>query len=136
MPSKIRTPASARQRTGTVEPFTRADGTLYYRGKVRLADGSRERVDIDPPHCFDVDASRVFVRETQAQADVHGRLLARKRGAPDPVTTETVSQWVDRWLEWRSTRGLSSTPHDKGRLRGYVLPVLGPLAMRAVARRR
>ncbi len=50
------------------------------------------------------------------------------------TSTETVSQWVDRWLTWRTIRGLSSTPHDKGRLAGYVLPVLGPLPMHAVAR--
>ena len=24
-----------------------------------------------------------------------------------------MSQWVDRWLTWRTTRGLSSMPHDK-----------------------
>jgi hypothetical protein len=39
------------------------------------------------------------VRETQAQEDAHGRLLARKRGAPQPasVATETVREWCKRW---------------------------------------
>jgi integrase len=117
-----------------VEPFTRADGTVYYRGKIRLADGSRERVDIDPPHCVDLDASRAFVRETQVQEDAHGRLLARKLGVPPPATSETVREWCKRWLEWRANRGLSTTPHDKGRLGSYVFPILGLLAIRTVTR--
>jgi integrase len=74
------------------------------------------------------------VREIQAQEDVHGRLLARKRGTPPPATSETVAEWCKRWLEWRTNRGLSTTPHDKGRLSNYVLPILGPLPMHAVTR--
>ena len=134
MANKVRTSTPARQRTGTVEPFTRVDGTVYYRGKIRLADGSRERVDIDPPHCFDLDASRAFVRETQMQEDTHGRLLARKLGTTPLAISETVREWSKRWLEWRANRGLSTTPHDKGRLGNYVLPILGPLAKHAVTR--
>jgi len=134
MTRDARTARPQRPRTGTVEPFTRADGTVYYRGKVRLADGSRERVDVDQPHCFDEDAARAFVREIQAQEDMHGRLLARKRGLPSPVASETVREWCDRWLEWRTGRGLSTTPHDRGRLANYVLPILGPLPTHAVTR--
>ena len=33
-------------RTGSAEPFKRADGSTYFRGRVRLADGSRERVNV------------------------------------------------------------------------------------------
>ncbi len=33
-------------RTGTIEPLKRADGTRYFRARIRLADGSRVRVDV------------------------------------------------------------------------------------------
>lgn len=117
-----------------IDPFKRADGSVYYRGRIRLRDGSLHRVKIDPPFCDDPDEARAFVRQTQKLEDANGRILAAKRGTPVPSTVETVSQWVSRWLEWRATRGLSSTPHDRGRLNGYVLPILGPLPMHAVKR--
>ncbi len=34
-----------RKRTGSVDPFRRPDGTVYYRGRIRLGDGSLHRVD-------------------------------------------------------------------------------------------
>jgi integrase len=134
MKNKTGTRTNPRQRTGTVEPFVRADGTVYYRGKVRLADGSRERIDIEPPHCFDLDASRVFVRETQVQEDAHGRLLARKLGTPPPATSETVSEWHKRWVASRVAKGNTSTRDDKSRYETHVHPLIGDKAMAFVTR--
>jgi integrase len=134
MSNKVRTPQPTRQRTGTIEPFARADGTIYYRGKIRLGDRSRKRVDIDEPFCFDEKEARAFVEETQRQEDANGRYLAAKRGTPLPAHVETVREWVGRWLEWRTGRGLSTTPHDKGRLSKFVLPILGSLPIHSVAR--
>jgi hypothetical protein len=37
----------SKPRTGTVDPFTRSDGSVYYRGKIRLGDGTVHRVTID-----------------------------------------------------------------------------------------
>ena len=45
-----------------------------------------------------------------------------------------VSEWVKRWLESRTARGLSSVSDDKGRLEKHVLPILGPLAMPTVTK--
>jgi integrase len=134
MSSKVRTPPPSRQRTGTVEPFVRADGTVYYRGKVRLADGSRERIDIDEPHCFDEKAARAFVREIQAQEDVHGRLLARKRGTPPPATSETVREWHKRWVASRVAKGNTSTRDDKSRYETHADSLIGDKPMALVTR--
>jgi STAS-like domain of unknown function (DUF4325) len=38
-------------RTGSVEPFKRADGSTYYRARIRHVDGFRERVDVPEKHC-------------------------------------------------------------------------------------
>jgi hypothetical protein len=37
-------------RTGSVEPFKRADGSAYYRARIRHLDGFRERVDVPAKH--------------------------------------------------------------------------------------
>jgi integrase len=134
MSSKARASVPTRQRTGTVEPFVRADGTVYYRGKVRLADGSRERIDIDEPHCFDEAAARAFVRETQAQEDVHGRLLARKRGTPPLATSETVREWCKHWRVSREARGNTTTRDDASRLEHHAFPTLAERPIAAVTR--
>jgi integrase len=134
MQHKVATGAKARQRTGAVDRVKRADGTGYFRGKLRLGDGSRERVNVDEPFCFDKEQARAFVMELQRQEDLHGRRLAARRGAPPPANSETVSEWCARWLAGRSVRGLSTTPHDRGRLSNYVLPMLGRLSMHAVQR--
>ncbi len=33
-----------------IEPFKRTDGTVYYRARIRLGDGSRARVDVPEKH--------------------------------------------------------------------------------------
>ena len=121
----------AKPRTGTIEPFTNAAGRLYYRGKIRLGDGSRERVDIDEPHCFDKQASRDFVLETQMLEDERGERLARKLGQPPPASTETVAAWGERWVKAREDKGYMSTRDDRGRIVTHVVPVIGskPMAM-------
>jgi integrase len=134
MARNLRTPVPARQRTGSVDPFKRPDGSVYYRGRIRLGDGSLHRLTVPEPFCNVGADARTYTATTQAEEDAHGRILAAKQGRPVPASTETVGQWTDRWLAWRTTRGLSSTPHDKGRLACYVLPVLGPLPMHAVTR--
>ena len=35
-------------RTGNVEPLRRANGATYFRARIRLFDGSRERVNVPP----------------------------------------------------------------------------------------
>lgn len=49
------------RRTGSVEPGRRADGTTYYRARIRLADDSRVRVDV--PAKYAVAAGGMIARE-------------------------------------------------------------------------
>jgi integrase len=134
----VRTKRHARQPlTGTVERFVRrGDGTVYYRGKIHLADGSRERVNIPAPFCFDKAQSCEFVRETQAQETAHGRILAAKRGEPPPpaLATETVREWHARWVASRVVKGNTSTRDDKSRFETHVAALIGDKPMAAVTR--
>src|SRR5579862_2849401 len=93
-----------RRRTGTLEPFVDSSGRTYYRGKIRLGDGSRERVDVQEPYCFDKKKSRAFVTEIQQQEDRCGGLLAKKQGKP-LGDTSTLRQWSARWVLSRKARG-------------------------------
>jgi hypothetical protein len=134
MGSKVRTPVPARQRAGSVDPFTRPDGSVYFRGRIRLGDGSLHRLTIPEPFCNVEADARKYTATTQAEEDVNGRFLARKRGTPLPGTVETVSEWVNRWIVDRQARGIGSALHDKGRLGKHALPVWGPLVMTAIGR--
>jgi integrase len=134
MASKVRTPQRAHQRTGAVERFVRADGTVYYRGKIRLGDGSRQRVDIDEPFCFDEKQARAFVAETQRQEDTHGRILRAKLGLPPPASTETVREWHARWVASRVAKGNTSTRDDKSRYETHADALIGDKPVAAVTR--
>lgn len=63
-------------------------------------------------------------------------LTAKKPAKPAPAGSdgETVATYADRWILEREGRGLSSTTDDTSRLRKYVLPHLGALAIRSVTR--
>jgi hypothetical protein len=124
----------AKVRTGTIEPFVNAAGQRYYRGKIRLGDSSRQRVDVPEPLCFDGGLARAYVRETQAQEDLHGAHLARKRGMPPPASAETVQDWGERWVKARDGKGYMSTRDDRSRLATHVYPLIGPKPMALVSR--
>lgn len=78
-----------RARNGSVDPFTRPDGSVYYRGRIRLGDGSLHRLTIEEPFCNDADEARKYTAATQTEEDAHGRILARKRGEPEGASNET-----------------------------------------------
>jgi len=109
-----------RTRTGTVEPFVDAQGRTYYRGKVRLGDGSRDRVDVPEAFMFDEAKARAYVAEIQAEEDRRGLLLAKKRGTA-PLC-EIAADWFGRYFQWRAGRGFVTAGDTEARLRRYALP--------------
>lgn len=67
------------RRTGGLVPFTGATGEMYYRGRIRLADGSREWIDVPERVRFHENASRSFVTLAQAHEDARGEFFALKQ---------------------------------------------------------
>ena len=118
----------------------------HYRYRITLIDGARPWIDVAPGPRSPLAEARVrevaaerskIAREKGLRAEDFGLKPRGSRTAPLVATLpegETVAKWTDRWLAARAGRGLSTTPHDRGRLKNYVLPKLGPLAMRAVSR--
>lgn len=134
MARNLRTPIPARQRSGSVDPFKRPDGSVYYRGRIRLADGSLRRLTIEEPFC-DVEAdARKYTATTQAEEDAHGRILARKLGTPLPATIETVGEWHKRWVTSRVAKGNTSTRDDKSRYETHVAKRIGHKPVASVTR--
>jgi integrase len=137
MTSRVRTTTHPRQpRTGSVDPFKRPDGSVYYRGRIRLGDGSLHRLTIEEPFCNDEKDARKYTATTQAEEDAHGRILAAKRGElPRPaLATETVRKWSERWIKSREERGNTTTRDDASRLEHHVFPTLGDRPIAIVTR--
>ena len=139
------------RRTGTVEKYERASGRIHYHARIRLADGTRARVDIPRRYCVAAGGktaeqrAQLYAEAVQEREDETGELLAAKRArraeaakaaaAPEPGGSgATVAKWCDRWLADRKERGISTVGHDRGRLGKHVLPILGRLDARTFTR--
>jgi integrase len=101
-------------------------GRSQWFARVSLLDGTRPFVELDP----------AIPREDEQRArDCASAISGMARHAASvPVTTkETVSEWVERWIADRETRGILSHKHDHGRLRRHVLSTIGHLDVTKVS---
>lgn len=125
--------AAAKKRTGSFYPLKRADGRSYYRGRLRLADKSREWIDI--PANMNEARARAYVNWAQEQEDKMGALYrAKLERQGESKDGELWSKWVERWILAREARGLSAADSDAGRMRQHVTPILGAIPMPAIER--
>jgi integrase len=136
-----------RPRTGSVESFKRAHGRTYYRARIRLADGSRERVDVPERHSTAAggktaeERAELYALAAQEREDETHELLKKKHERiaeharqNDGRNGETVKLWSDRWISARRVRGLRSVSTDEARLSTHILPRLGSLPITKVTR--
>ncbi len=149
---------STPRRTGNVEPFTRADGTIYYRARIRLmqrAAGAgawtpsdvRVRVDIPDKWCLAKsgksarDRAAIYAEARQEREDeTHELAIARDQqqrakragrvaGGPD----ETADEWHERFLPRKECgaghRRIAGLTWNK-----WISPVIGHKPVRALTR--
>ena len=134
-------------RTGSIEPFKRADGTTYNRARIRHLDGFRERVDVPQKHCTPAggltgrERAEQWATAMQEDEDETHELYERRKERlaeeakhNDPRKGETVTLWSKGWLKAREARGLRSVETDRGRLGKHVLPVIGKTPIVKVTR--
>jgi integrase len=125
-------------RRGVVEKRRRADGRVYFRGRVRLADGSRERADIPAKHSTPAggksarERAELYVQMLQEHEDTTGERLARKR-AREALGAETFDDWFARYLKTKdcgeSYRRITSHVVAK-----WVSPAIGAKPVRGLTR--
>ncbi len=125
--------------TGSVETYTRADGTKYYRARVRLEDGTRERVDIPEKYCYSEERRAVYAAAVQEREDERGELLKKKQEriaakarATDTSGPETLTKYRERLNAHRAELGKSSG--DASAWKVWIVPHLGALPMATLTR--
>lgn len=109
-----------------------ATGSIEWRSgqwwaRVSLGDKTRPLIPLDPSIPRE---DRARARECAALVSERARL---KRGVSSTVR-ETVAEYAKRWVDDRRDRNLASADDDRGRLRKWVLPIIGSLDVRAVKR--
>jgi len=124
-------------RAPIVEPFKASRGRRRYRGRVWLADGSRARVDVPEPRCFDAERARLHLEWAQEHEDethtiFDARQAARtsKTDAAPTVDVDAADRWFDAWEASRVAKGLTSTRDNRGHWREHIKPALGPKHVR------
>ena len=125
-------------RSGTLEAAEGPDGATRYRGRLRLADGTKsQRVDL--PEGLTEAEARSYLASLQRAEDATGQVLAAKRDraredaarARKPSEGETCDDWHDRFL---ATRTLGNVEDSRGRWRRWISPILGSVPIAAVGR--
>jgi integrase len=137
-------------RTGSVESLRRADGSTYFRARIRLADDSRERVDV--PEKYSTPAGgktakeraelyALAVQEREDEGGEQGPLLVAKRARlaeaakkSDPRHGETADTWHERYLAHCIERGLSTVGDKRYRWGKWISPSIGAKPIAKVTR--
>lgn len=124
----------------SVEPFKRSDGTVYYRARILLADGTRERVDVPEKYAYSAERRALYAEAIQEREDERGELLAKKReriaakeAAKLPaVGPETLARYRERLNLHRDELGRGKG--DPSAWNAWIVPHLGKLPMATVTR--
>lgn len=135
-------------RTGHVETGRRADGSIYFRARIRLGDRSRERVDVPA----EVVAGRargmtakeraeLYAQAVQEREDETGELLAakRKREAEkakldDPLAAETCDRYFGRLTKVREGEGVRDVRKERTIWSKWLSPRIGTRPIADVSR--
>lgn len=125
-------------RTGTLETCRDASGRKYFRGKVRLQDGSRSRVEIPEPKCYSETASRNHLEWAQEVEDTTHAIykakvaaLARRQANIAGAAGESCDAWYERFKAYRRQE-VGSVDDDARRWSKWIAPHIGAKPIRTV----
>lgn len=134
-------------RTGSVEPGRRADGTVYYRARIRLGDDTRQRVDV--PENYAVAAggksarerAELYAQAAQEREDETGDLLAAKKARQseearkrDVSKGETCERYFRRLTLAREGEGIRDVRKEKTVWGKWLAPRIGARPIAQVTR--
>ncbi|MFO0675295.1 MAG: site-specific integrase [Polyangiaceae bacterium] len=80
---------------------------------------------------------RGIPKEDTARAAAVAKGIAmtlKNGGAVEVASSETVNEWVERWVESRKAKGLTSTRNDVGRYAKWIAPTIGTMPIVDVTR--
>ena len=134
-------------RTGSIEKFKRADGSAYFRARIRLADGSRERVDVPEKYSTPAggktaeERAELYAAAHQEREDDKGELLAKKgerlaqeAAQRDPLHGETSTMYRERLDKYRKELGRRGGKDDANTWKVWLADSLGSLPIAKVTR--
>lgn len=119
----------AGQRSGTLETVRDSRGKVYYRGKVRLQDGTLARIAIPEKIRRNETLAREYLEARQQHEDQTGKLHSaklakqRKSGAAEPRTGPPSGEWTigeykEHFFKARRASGrVEDVDSEEGRLR-------------------
>jgi hypothetical protein len=128
----------ARARTGSVEKRHHKDGSAYYRVRVRLADGSRVRVDVPAKYASD-ERAEIYALAVQEREDERGELLAKKKereGARVRAQSGEHDETCNAYREWlfaiQKAEGKRTVRRERSFWHKWVEPTIGARPVAAV----
>src|SRR5260370_42350128 len=132
-------------RTGSPEKSRPGDGRTYVRARIRLADGTRARVDVPEKYASPAGGktaegrAELYAQAAQEREDERGELLEakRKRGASakrDLNAGETCDAYHDRIVDLAREREQSDVDNKRFRWNAWIKPEIGDLPMSRITR--
>ncbi|MGA2450697.1 MAG: site-specific integrase [Polyangiaceae bacterium] len=135
------------RRTGSVEKYQRADGSSYFRARVRLRDDSRVRVDVPNKYAHPAGGmtaeqrAELYAAAIQEKEDESGELLAQKRAREereaqqrDPRNGETCTMYRERLNAYRKELGRRGGRDDESTWKVWIEDRIGHLPIAKVGR--
>jgi len=99
-----------------------------YSVRVRFADAKRKWIALPKglSHKEAEARAKEIAESARNQTSIEAVRAIAKPG-------ETFAEWQDRWLKHREAQGLESVRDDRSRLKTHVVPLVGPVQMRAIS---
>ncbi len=132
-------------RTGSLEKYRPADGRTYYRARIRLADGTRARVDV--PEKYSTPAggktaeqrAELYAQAAQEREDERGELLEAKRkreatAKRDLSAGESCDAYHDRIVALARERQQSDVDNKRFRWNAWIKAEIGHIAISRITR--
>jgi hypothetical protein len=127
-------------RTGSIEKRKRADGSTYYRARIRLADGTRARVDVPEKYSTPAggkaadERAELYAAAVQEREDERGELLSKANATRRRSREGTCDDWHDRYLAFCTEQAMSTVKDKRYRWSAWLSPTVGAEAPGDVTR--
>src|SRR5271155_1528795 len=129
-------------RTGSLEKYRRSDGRIYYRARIRLADGTRARVDVPEKYTTSAGGktaeqrAELYAEALQEREDDTGELLAKNRAneARTRMGNNALDAFAEHVFQRREGEGKRSVGRERRMWKARVSERLGSLDVASVSK--